>query len=552
MNIFVAEVLAAMPFGGLLGAVFGPLRLAGVEFSKWYRDPGEIRESNDRSWIGLMKWTTLAAGRRLLAILIVVEAAAFVLHFFASSLPDALNVPVGRVFLFRNFGPWSWPGAGCIVLGLLVGAGVVQFLLDMSWRLALHFGPGRSLQIKLGRRPPTRHAPAVAAVAGHRRLIVCCDGTWNWPVPGRETNVVELVRAIKPVGHAHGAPISQIAYYHLGVGTGNILDHYLGGGAGIGLSSSVQACYGFLVDNFKDGDEILLFGFSRGAYVARSLAGMIGLVGLLDKKEMFRFYEAWNYYTLPAAERKPQELEAIAPHRRHPEIKCIGVWDTVGALGIPGTRFCSGAYAFHDTSLGEHVQYAFQALSIDEQRGNFQPAVWVRKYDDQVLEQVWFPGVHSDVGGGYKEHGLSDATLLWMLSRLREHGLVDLTMACAEIGIRRRYAYHYAHGPVHASRSLFFKAIACAIPRPVGITDESEKVHQSAMDRAVGGADPYAKTKRHEWLESLKHSKIAHTSEFERDHAFKGHGEGQAFIPIIQPNRRGLCDRLLQLLFSPT
>lgn len=553
MNVFLASALTAASFGGLLGAVFGPLRLAGVDYSKWYRNPGEIRESSDRTWIGLMKWTALSAGRRLLAILIIIELMALVLHLFASSFPHGLQALVDRVLLLRYFGPWSWRGAAAIVVGLLVGAAVVQFLLEVSWRLGLHFGPGRSLQIKLGRSPPARQVAAVAAVAGRRRLLVCCDGTWNWPVPGRETNVVQLLRAIKPLGiDANGQPISQIAYYHLGVGTGNFVDHYLGGGAGIGLSSSVKACYGFLVDNFKDGDEILLFGFSRGAYVARSLAGMIGLVGLLQKDEMFRFLEAWNYYALPEAKRNQQDLETIAPQRRHPvPINCIGVWDTVGALGIPGTGFCSSAYAFHDTSLGGHVRYALQALSIDEQRGNFQPAVWVRKFDDQVLEQVWFPGVHSDVGGGYTEHGLSDATLLWMLWRLREHHLLDVETACVVSGINRYNAQPYARGPVHRSRSAFFAAIACAIPRPVGITDESEQIHQSAVERGpgLGAGDPYSRPNRQAWLKTLHGAKIAHTSQFERTHAFSGSGNGEVVIPVVRPSR-GLCDWLLHCLFG--
>src|SRR5262249_38051574 len=125
---------------------------------------------------------------------------------------------------------------------------------------------------------------------------VCCDGTWNSPAMARETNVIQLLRAIQPQT-ATGLP--QISYYHLGVGTGNFVDRMLGGGTGIGLSNSVKACYGFLVDNFRPGDEILLFGFSRGAYVVRSVAGLIGLVGLLRRDEMHRFAEVWDYYTLP-------------------------------------------------------------------------------------------------------------------------------------------------------------------------------------------------------------------------------------------------------------
>ncbi|MBV8334917.1 MAG: DUF2235 domain-containing protein, partial [Alphaproteobacteria bacterium] len=224
-----------------------------------------------------------------------------------------------------------------------------------------------------------------------------------------------------------GVSIPQITYYHLGVGTGNFVDRFLGGGAGIGLSSSVKACYGFIMDNYREGDEILLFGFSRGAYVVRSVAGLIGVVGLLQKVEMFQFAQAWDYYRLSPRQRCSAALDKIAPRRhREVDIACLGVWDTVGALGIPGSRMCSSDYAFHDTSLGAHVRHAFQALAIDERRGNFQPAIWVKTDREQILRQVWFPGVHSNVGGGYRQHGLSDTTLLWMLSQLQHYGLLGI------------------------------------------------------------------------------------------------------------------------------
>ena len=211
---------------------------------------------------------------------------------------------------------------------------------------------------------------------------MCCDGTWNSLGEERETNVVDLVRAIKPVGTADDGKISQIVHYHLGVGTGNILDQFFGGAIGVGLSSSVKACYSFLVDNFEDGDEIFLFGFSRGAYVVRSVAGMVGSVGLLQKSEMTCFYDAWTYYTLPRGDRKPEVLQAIGPNRRAVEIRCLGVWDTVGALGVPGFGLCSSAFRFHDTGLRPYVRHAFQALAIDERRSNFQPAIWVKSEDD--------------------------------------------------------------------------------------------------------------------------------------------------------------------------
>src|SRR5262249_29356798 len=161
-------------------------------------------------------------------------------------------------------------------------------------------------------------------------------------------------------------------------------------------------------------DEIFLFGFSRGAYVVRSLSGMIGAVGLLRKQDMARFAEAWNWYWQDRAGREEDVLDGIALERHTGvEVECIGVFGTVGALGIPGSRLCRDAFAFYETQLGAHVRNAFQALAIDERRGNFQAAIWVpadspdseanrlARGPQQVLKQMWFPGVHSNVGGGY-------------------------------------------------------------------------------------------------------------------------------------------------------
>jgi hypothetical protein len=552
----VNEFLQAIPFGGLLGAIFGPVRLAGVDYSKWYRDPGEIRERDDRSWIGLMKWTAIYTGHRFLVILLVVAVIGPALPYLTYSLPEWLYAADSRApfYLLHFFTWWSWAGSA----GLIVGIAVAQVVVESMWRFGLRGGADRPLRIRLARQPRRPARPTVRApVPGRRRLIICCDGTWNSPVQPRETNVVHLLRGIKPVGivdprptSLDATPISQIVHYHLGVGTGNFVDRFLGGGAGIGLSSSVKACYGFLVDNYQLGDEILLFGFSRGAYVVRSVAGMIGVVGLLRKEEMFRFVEAWDYYALPEPKRNSKVLDCIAPQRhRDVEIRCLGVWDTVGALGIPGTRLCSSAYAFHETGLGGHVRYAFQALALDERRGNFQPAVWVKRIHDpdQLLEQVWFPGVHSDIGGGYHEHGLSDATLLWMLSRLQDNGLIDFEPQSIDDPIARFYAEPYATGVLHNSRTMKWKIIACPVPRPVGITDESEKVHISAFNRG----DFYATGRRRDWLNTLPRTKVLQASQFEQNHAFRGASPGTAVRPIVTP-RRGVCDWVVRRLFGAT
>jgi uncharacterized protein (DUF2235 family) len=326
-----------------------------------------------------------------------------------------------------------------------------------------------------------------------RRLIVCCDDTWNTPDRyGHTTNVVRLVRSIKSCS-AEG--VSQIIYYHPGVGTGNIVDHWIGGGTGIGLSENVRSAYAFFVDNYRDGDEIFLFGFSRGAYTARSVAGMLGHVGLLRKHHMENFDEVWDYYRQPEADRKREETTFLANFRdRVPRdqlvIRCIGVWDTVGALGIPGSHFCQSAYQFHDTNLGPGVEYAFQALAIDEERSPYRPAIWHpsdKPRVTQVIEQVWFPGAHSNIGGGYPEHGLSDATFFWMAGKVAPLLDLDLDYLCTQAERHRRYAT----GQLVNTLTLSWRLTTGRYVRPIGQTDPgTEYIHKSAWTRANGTNGP--------------------------------------------------------------
>lgn len=317
-----------------------------------------------------------------------------------------------------------------------------------------------------------------------RRLIACCDGTWNKPDSyGGSTNVIRLARAILPRS-VDG--ISQVVYYHSGVGTGNFLDRLVGGGTGMGLSANVRSTYAFFVDNYQDGDEIFLFGFSRGAYTARSVAGMMGHVGIVRKRDMHNFDALWDYYRLPLKERRRHQDSFLARFSdRLPAeqitIRCIGVWDTVGSMGIPDSRFCQKEYSFHDTALGPGVEYAFQALAIDEQRGPFRPTIWHNNANprvSQTLEQVWFAGVHSNIGGGYPEHELSDAALFWMCSKLDSLLSLDREQLCAQAARTRRYA----KGRLHDSRTGSWKFLPRAV-RQICQTDASERIHESVWRR---------------------------------------------------------------------
>ena len=258
-----------------------------------------------------------------------------------------------------------------------------------------------------------------------KRLICCLDGTWN--DDKREdalTNVVKLRRAI-PAHDAAG--VRQIAHYVEGIATG-----YTGklrfaiGAVALEVGDRIRAGYKFLVENYEPGDEIYLFGFSRGAFQARSLAGLIAHVGIVRRDGAVDMAEVWRAYTHRRARSGAALLAKLRANAHHPvRIKCVGVWDTVGNLGNPlyphgliGLRF-----KFHDTSLSDTVDVALHALSIDEKRGPFSPTLWTlprgkRLPAHQHVEQVWMAGVHADIGGGYKETALSDIGLMWMAERV--------------------------------------------------------------------------------------------------------------------------------------
>ena len=238
------------------------------------------------------------------------------------------------------------------------------------------------------------------------------------------------MRGVKPLDSNR---VVQVCYYHNGVGTdAGFFSKFVGGALGWGLSGIVQDAYRFIANNYRTGDQIYIFGFSRGAYAARSLAGFIGFAGLLDKKRLAWLPEAYKLYRTSPEKReaspyakKLKDLR-LETHRDVP-IHFVGVWDTVGALGAPtpGLKWFTKRWVkFHDTSLGKDVRHAYHALAIDERRRPFKPDIWTAKGDpNQVVEQVWFAGVHSNIGGSYKDHVLSDISLKWMMERAQGCGL---------------------------------------------------------------------------------------------------------------------------------
>jgi uncharacterized protein (DUF2235 family) len=270
-----------------------------------------------------------------------------------------------------------------------------------------------------------------------KRLVVCCDGTWNAPEKLEPqarppTNVLRISRAILPVDDND---VVQAIEYIRGIGTRNLLDRMVGGVTGKGISSNILQAYQFISNNFLPGDHIYLFGFSRGAYTARSLSGFINHFGILRKEYQHLLPYIYNLYQRTP---KDQLKHLVANYegkidrdledreRRCIPIHFLGAWDTVGALGAPLgmiRRMLNKRIGFHDTDLAPNVTYAYHALAIHEYRKDFSPTLWTNKHHGQVVEQVWFPGSHSDVGGGLAETGLSNQALLWVADRAMRTGL---------------------------------------------------------------------------------------------------------------------------------
>lgn len=249
-----------------------------------------------------------------------------------------------------------------------------------------------------------------------KRIAIFADGTWNSPEKGRPTNVMKMARGVKPV--ANGA--EQVAFYDWGVGTDR--KKLAGGITGAGIDKNIMDCYRFIVHNYKKGDHLFFFGFSRGAYTVRSLAGFVRNCGLLKREHANQIPAAYRLYRKRTKASYPDEAEATKFRKDYAvanitPIEFVGAWDTVGALGIPvpfwGT-LNEYEFLFHDTAPSKIVQHGRHAVSIDENRRDFEPTLWSDKPGCDVL-QVWFSGVHSDVGGGYAEKGLSDCASHWML-----------------------------------------------------------------------------------------------------------------------------------------
>ena len=336
-----------------------------------------------------------------------------------------------------------------------------------------------------------------------KRLILCCDGTWNRadqenkgkPCP---TNVIKI--AYRLCKHATDGT-QQLIYYDQGVGTGDWLDKIEGGATGAGLEDNIHDAYIFLLANYEVGDEIYLIGFSRGAFTARSIGGMIRKCGILKREFVQEYPNAEKMYH--DANVHPNDQQAVDFRgnfglENDTPIQMVGVWDTVGALGIPlrGLRAHNRKeFEFHDTELSGTVKFAFHALAVDEHRTPFQPSVWDYKpKPGQTVEQVWFAGVHSDVGGGYDDPSLSDIALGWMIDRAKTAGLEF------DAGVMNAHQLHpNPAGKQHDSMTLFYR-VEGVLERPIGVNDPTQSLHPSVIARWDANADYRPKNVRDYFL----------------------------------------------------
>ena len=329
-----------------------------------------------------------------------------------------------------------------------------------------------------------------------KRIAICADGTWNEPEQvdsktGRRkpTNVLKVARTILP-RDADGT--DQVVLYHEGVGTEGGVDKFTGGAFGHGMSANVRTLYRFIVYNWMPGDELYFFGFSRGAFTVRTLAGFMKAVGLLEKDDEFYTPELYDLYessTSRDSEAWRHAFRNIRNHRPCPPIKFIGVWDTVGALGAPGFLgqvFNRKKYKYHDIELHDEILNAYHALAVDERRKAFRPSLWTRPENwTGALEQAWFPGVHTNVGGGYDPDGVANEPLHWIVEKAEALGLAF------DKEILEKYLPFF-DSELRDSMSMMYRVMGPLVRKIGNHAADGEAIHQATLDRRNFPACDYA------------------------------------------------------------
>ncbi len=353
-----------------------------------------------------------------------------------------------------------------------------------------------------------------------KNIILLSDGTGNGAAKRNKTNVWRLYDALD----LHRE--DQVTCYDDGVGSQEFLPlKLLGGAFGFGLKRNVQQLYKFLCRTWEQGDKIYLFGFSRGAFTVRMLVGMIDYCGIYteyqndneldqatrDNYNAFRSKFKSGFVTRRIRSFVGRTQPVSTRHK--PQIEFIGVWDTVDAYGFPIDWMAKAwdtliyPIYFPNYTLPKCVNRACHALSVDDERKTFHPVLWdesTEKPDNNRIEQVWFPGVHSDVGGGYPRYALSLVPLDWMLSKVEADPSKRDRPGLHFLQPRREEFHKHSdwHGMQHDSRAMFgayyrysprdIVALCNGSKNEVKIT--TPKIHRSVFERIAGGIVPYAPT----------------------------------------------------------
>lgn len=350
--------------------------------------------------------------------------------------------------------------------------------------------------------------PKIEAQQQQKRLALFLDGTWN--EVDSNTNVWRMKLLCAPTSTDGKA---QLTYYEIGV------NGVVGGSTGKGLDANIRKAYEWLVENYNDGDEIFIFGFSRGAYTARSLAGLVANFGVLKPGSPIGVGQLFSRYKRPDEETINKLIELknagkvdglsleerwLLKYSRPTKIKVIGVWDTVGSLGIPALNIpgiSRPTFGYLQTGLRLQIEHGYHALAIDEHRKAFEPTLWsirtpkepteARPTPRQLsnVEQRWFVGAHANVGGGYESDLLAQAPLRWIMKKASLYGLtfrndveIDGDMLSATINDSRK---EFLDGVYAQVSRTFYRAIASepAVRNNGTHTNVNETIDQSVFDR---------------------------------------------------------------------
>jgi uncharacterized protein (DUF2235 family) len=370
-----------------------------------------------------------------------------------------------------------------------------------------------------------------------KNIVLCSDGTGNAGGKGYTTNVWHLFQSLDLNGHLWDPTLcEQLAYHDDGVGTrDNPIHRFWGQATGWGLSQNIRELYLFLVNNYEAGDRIYIFGFSRGAYTARSLAGVIAMCGVIDRRryevdELERLSKQAIRILRSAFIRGVTEwMQSEDAHKKHERslrestrqfrlqhavpiegsdscqtpIEFVGVWDTVDAYGFPSdmvadwVHFLIYAYKFPDTKLSRLVRNGRQAIALDDERRTFHPVLWdADPNQPERIKQVWFAGVHANVGGGYPKQGLAMISLDWMMSEAE--AVRDATPGLRFISDAREAVRKSAnpYDKLYNSRTGFALAYGYT-PRDIAALAKAHgigkpAIHESVIRRIRSGTEGYA------------------------------------------------------------